>query len=162
MKDYKIFLDMDGVLADFDKAVNAIIDKNSPEFSKGKLWHAITNYNYKVQPFFENLPVMKDAPLLIEFLEQNFNDIEILTAAGFTPPDVEVQKIKWGANNFPKYKVNVVKKSVDKAKFARNNTILIDDRNQSIVPFMHGGGIGVLHTSALETIDILKNIFKNK
>jgi 5'(3')-deoxyribonucleotidase len=154
----KIYLDMDGVLADFDSATSLIIDKNSPEFSKKKLWQAIAKYDAEVQPFFENLSLMEDALVLTEFLNKTFENIEILTASGSTPRTVKEQKIKWAARHFPTYKINVVGKSPDKAFFASPNAILIDDREKSIMPFVAAGGVGILHTSAPSTIDALVSI----
>jgi 5'(3')-deoxyribonucleotidase len=156
----KIYLDMDGVLADFDSAASLIIDKNSPDFSKKKLWQAIAKYDAEVQPFFENLSLMEDALILTEFLNKTFENIEILTASGSTPRTVKEQKIKWATKNFPAYKINVVRKSPDKARYASQDAILIDDREKSIMPFMAAGGVGILYKSASSTIDALMSIIK--
>jgi len=53
-------------------------------------------------------------------------------------------------------KVNIVGAGSEKAAFATPNTILVDDRNKVLNPFIAAGGIGVLHTSAANSIRILK------
>jgi hypothetical protein len=45
-----------------------------------------------------------------------------------------------------------------KAEYAEPNAILIDDQPKSIDPFIAAGGIGILHTSAANTIKELKKL----
>ena len=52
----------------------------------------------------------------------------------------------------------MVSKSPDKAEYAHPYSILIDDREKSIDPWRTKGGIGILHTSAEETIAQLQAI----
>ena len=100
---------------------------------------------------------MDDAMELWEFLLENFEHIEILTATGTTPKDAPEQKHTWVKNTLTGYKkINTVKSSRNKAEFADPTHILIDDRAQSIDPWVEAGGIGVLHTSAKDTIAQLK------
>lgn len=49
--------------------------------------------------------------------------------------------------------------SIDKFKYAGHNKILIDDLYKTnIIPWREHGGIGILHTSANDTIQKLKKI----
>lgn len=152
---------MDGVLANFDLATSAIVDKKSEDFSKSKLWKAIDKYNSNVQPFFENLPLIGDCHVLVNYLKNHFEDIQILTASGKTPPDVKEQKIKWAQKHFPDFNIIVVKKASEKSLYANNDSILIDDRKDNILSFKQAGGIGILHTSAEFTINEIKDLFEN-
>jgi hypothetical protein len=45
-----------------------------------------------------------------------------------------------------------------KAAYAKPNHILIDDREKSIQPWREAGGIGILHTSAADTISQLQKL----
>jgi len=166
---YKIAIDMDGVLSDFARKVAEITRAIPKEklhtirridesiLDKRKMWSAINFYNSHT-PFFRSLDKMCDADELMEFVFQNFKheDIMILSASGTSPKDAPEQKKEWIKHHYSeKYGdilVEVVTKSPDKAKFAHDKIILIDDRAKSIDPWEAAGGIGVLHTDTESTI----------
>jgi len=159
---YTIAIDMDGVLADFDAGSRKALGKNKDTMPTRDFWKGITHYDKDVEPFFENLPAMKDAFKLMHFITSNFKEYFVLTASGFTPKNVEEQKRNWAKNVFsPHLKVVTVKKSADKAQYANPNTILVDDRRKSIDPWIAAGGIGILHNDAENTIAQL-NSYLNK
>lgn len=162
----KIYVDMDGVLSDFEKRVSEILDiqtENIKSVKSNKIWSAINYYDKRVEPFFETLPIIHDASILWNYLMDNFNHVEILTATGFTPKNASEQKEKWVQKHLSGYKkINTVTRSADKARFASPTSILIDDRVQSINPWIDAGGIGILHKSAIDTIKQLKELLENK
>lgn len=150
---YKLALDSDGVLADFDKkAVQILGGKRIHEVPKGTLWSSIERYDRDVEPFFESLEILEEATRLVEFARSNFDRVFILTASGYTPRNGAEQKRRWYARHFPELEVVVVDKSSDKAAYACPRTILVDDRAKSIDPWVAAGGIGILHTSVENTI----------
>lgn len=158
----KIFVDLDGVLFDFDRKVFEITGKKIVDIPKKEMWQAIYQYN-KTTPFFESLPLMEDAPVLLDYLAEWCSDdeVEILTASGHSPADAGDQKMRACQRHFGgKYKVNVVKKSPEKAAFTegRYGCVLIDDRAKCIDPWVEAGGIGILHESAEKTIEELERI----
>ena len=55
-------------------------------------------------------------------------------------------------------KINLVRKTTDKAAWAGPDRILIDDKKEAIEPWEAAGGIGILHTSAADTIRKLKTL----
>lgn len=156
-------IDLDGVLANFAKSVKEIY----PSFLEGgtehdknmdrEMWKAISKYQKNGGEFWYDMSPMEDAFELWDFVKAS--NPEILTACGNASFNAGPQKIKWVAKIFDKdTKVNLVEKSKDKAKFATPTTILIDDKMKSIQPFRDAGGIGILHTSAKNTIEELKKI----
>ena len=156
--DYTVAIDLDGVLADFDARVKEIFNKNTSEMPTRDLWNGISKYDKTVEPFFEYLPAMHDYKTLVNFVDNNFKEWFILTATGNTPKNAGEQKRAWVKKVLgPQISVNTVRKSEDKAKFATPNTILIDDRKKSIDPWIAAGGIGILHTSAVDTIKKLQH-----
>jgi len=160
--EYTIAIDMDGVLADFDLGSRQALGDDKDTISTKEFWKRVNNYNKNVAPFFENLPAMKDAFTLMRFITNNFDNYFVLTASGYTPKNVEEQKRNWVRKVFsPLLKVVIVKKSADKAQYAGPDSILIDDRNKSIDPWKKAGGIGILYTSATDTITQLKKIIKS-
>lgn len=152
----KVYVDLDGVLADFSKAVREKIVPNFDENTTDKqvtrqLWAGIGAYQKRGGRFWLELDPMPDAAQLWGYVSQ-FNH-EILTAAGKEMFNATPQKHEWVARHInPSVKVNVVENSRDKAQFAQPGVILIDDKRKSIDPWVAAGGIGILHTSAASTI----------
>lgn len=158
-----VAMDSDGVLADFEGHVCAINKVRClTEISRGQLWRSVEFYDRDVGPFFEHLPKMSDADVLVDFVRANFVNHFILTARGHVPRDGERQKRAWYARHYgPEMVVKVVVKSPDKAAlYATPTTILIDDRAKSIDPWVEAGGIGILHRDAASTIARLREIIE--
>jgi len=82
-----------------------------------------------------------------------------LTATGVPEVQAAAEKIRWVHDNLSGFdNIITVKKSVMKAKYAAPNHILIDDRDKSTNPWRKAGGIGILHTSAADTIAQLQKL----
>jgi PAS domain-containing protein len=161
--DYKIYVDMDGVVADFDQRFKDLSGIGPREFEekygKDAFWDFIDEGENKLK-FWVGIPPMSDAKQLIDFVS-NY-DYEMLTA-----PSIKKQSLMgkglWMINQtknglFPsKPKVNY-KSAKNKKDFAAPNHILIDDREDTINSWNASGGIGILHTSASNTIGQLKKL----
>jgi hypothetical protein len=152
----KIYIDLDGVLAEFDKAVyekTGILDL----LGKDQSWRTV----FGDLDFFLNIEPFWYAHDLVEKIKDFGCDVEILSSSGTNNSQiVACQKILWCARYFPRLPVNIVNKSSEKALFASSETLLIDDRcEKSIVPWVEAGGIGITHTCASRTIDELNKLF---
>ena len=160
---YKIYVDLDGVLADFVKGVQGLIDgyddevySSSAKYRK-EMWAAVNKYRKEGGQLWAELDTMPDAYELWDYVK-HYNP-EILTATGNPEYGSGEQKLEWFPTNFDtNTKINLVRKSADKAQFAAANHILIDDMTKSINPWKAAGGIGILHTSAKDTIKQLKEL----
>ena len=162
MRDFDLYLDADGVICGFDQHVQKIFGKKVEAFQpKGSFWAALTHHDTHVEKFFRNLPKIDDADVLVDFVTAHFKSVKILTACGYTPKDAKEQKIAWFAEHYPQIECIVVAKSPDKAAYAHPYAILIDDRSKSIDPWVAKGGIGILHTSAEDTIAQLRAIVES-
>ena len=160
---YKIYLDMDGVVADFDKRFTDLAGMGPREFEeeygKNAFWDFIDEGDNKLV-FWIGIPPMSDAKQLVDFVS-NY-DYEMLTAPSLKKQSV-MGKGLWMKNQtnkglFPfKPKVNY-KSAKNKKDFAAPNHILIDDREDNINSWIAAGGIGILHTSASSTINQLKKL----
>lgn len=157
-KTFIIFVDMDGVVANWEGRVQDILGDQYATASKSYKWAMITKYNNDVQPFYATLDKMLDADELWTFVTETFQYYSILSAAGSTPKDSSTQKRLWLLNNLGETNTIIVRDGGDKAKFANPKTILIDDRDKVLNPFIAAGGIGILHTSAKDTIKQLEKI----
>lgn len=167
---YKIYIDIDGVLADFDQGINNmfrkmgiddfVLDNNKYEKDKEyqkKMWETLNKYQKQGNNFWLELPLMSDANKLWKYVQSY--DPTILSSAGRDDPITMKQKKEWVANKFgKKIPVIVTAKSSDKAKYATKKSILIDDRQKVIDNWEKSDGIGILHTSANNTITQLKKL----
>lgn len=173
-----VFCDVDGVLANFyagmmrdfgiskDKVDDFLINKNG--------WDIITK---KKPHFFASLPLLPDAKGLIAGLTQ-FRDkgqikLSILTAIPNEWYDDPIMrkistqdKIQWITRFFqtiPAKNVLVVRRQ-DKQKYARAQkavghppAILIDDFPKNIREWEMAGGVGIIHTNSMNSLQQLYN-----
>lgn len=152
MNKITLYLDMDGVIADFNKEYT----KFDPEKADRKRFReAVMSHN-----IFEKLDFMPDATELLNHVSklQGVN-IEILTSMGTHEPmqahQAMLQKMKWLKEKNIPYKANFVHNKQEKAKYATTRSILIDDSVGCISPFIEAGGHGILHVNASDSIRVL-------
>jgi len=161
--DYKIYVDMDGVVADFDQRfidLSGMLPREfEAKYGKNAFWEFIDEGDNKLK-FWVGIPQMSDAQQLIDFVSKY--DYEMLTAPSLKKQSL-MGKGLWMINQtkkglFPsKPKVNY-KSAKNKKDFAEPNHILIDDKASTIDSWNAAGGIGILHTSASNTISQLKKL----
>jgi predicted nucleotidyltransferase len=153
--DYKIYLDLDGVLADWEKQFETYTgmtcDEYELKFGKDKR----IEFVLKNSPnFYASMDWMSDGKILYNFAKEF--PCEILSHS--TDDQSTIGKLNWLKNNGIKLKPNLVSKREDKSKFANAKSIMVDDRQDVIDAFKKAGGIGILHTNSIDTINQLKNI----
>lgn len=161
---YEIFVDMDGVLADFERGISEGMgepldqeryDRDSKY--RSRMWKWVKQYSENGGKLWLELPLMPDAMTLWNYVKK-YNP-QILTAQGNPAYGAEPQKRQWIANKFgSNVNVIVTRKSSEKAQYAAPNRILIDDREKAIGPWREAGGIGILHKNAADTIRQLKEL----
>ncbi|MCK5788639.1 MAG: hypothetical protein KAH32_06560 [Chlamydiia bacterium] len=151
--EYIIYIDMDGVITDFVEHAeqtfgvrfNTLLDDDN------MFWSLIRKEGEK---YWSEMPMMSDAKKLMNYIKDE--NISILSSAGSSKnatKDTINGKKKWMKKNYPK--VNVIIE-YHKYKYAHKKAILIDDLQKNISPWIKSGGIGILHTSANDTINKLK------
>ena len=152
MNDVTLYLDMDGVLADFHKAYMKLDPKLE---DRKKFREAVITYR-----IFEDLDFMPDTQELLNHVSKLHGvHVEILTSMGTFDPFqgncAKTQKQLWlDKHNIP-YKANFVRAKQEKAQYATPSSILIDDSAGCIGPFIAAGGHGILHHKASETNRLL-------
>lgn len=150
-----LYLDMDGVLADFNKAYV----KYDPDKSDRKKFRS----SVMDSKIFEDLEFMPDAHELLNHVRKVESHlgihVEILTSMGTHDPiqgkEAARQKQVWLDKHGITYKANFVRSKEEKSKYATPSSILIDDSAGCISPFIAKGGHGILHHKSSETNRIL-------
>jgi len=154
---YKIFSDMDGVLTDFDKSFLKYSEGIPPReyektYGKEKFWELIDGKG-KVG-FWVGMPWMEDGKQYWDYIK-NY-DTELLSSPSRSSTS-RLGKRLWVRNNMPGIKLTLAQ-AAKKQNYAAPNHILIDDRPSNIEQWKAQGGIGILHTSAADTISQLKKL----
>jgi hypothetical protein len=153
-----LYLDMDGVLANFDKTYKAYDPTNT--FDRKKFRSSVMEYK-----IFEDLEFMPDAQQLLNYVSKLQNiDVQILTSMGTYDPiqgnEAKLQKQKWlDKHNIP-YKANFVRTKTEKAQYAKDDSILVDDSPGCIDPFNAKGGHGILHTRSSDSIQQIHDVIR--
>ena len=142
---YKIFLDMDGVLVDFDQQFKDITGMYPKEFELnhtiGEFWKAIDKSGVG---FWRGMKWMPGGESLYKRASQH--DHALLSS----PSRSETSKIGkrlWRRDKTPNTKL-ILSLSHLKKNYAAPNHILIDDRESNIKSWVDAGGIGILYKSA--------------
>ena len=151
--DYKIYCDMDGVLADFESGYEELtgIDLRG-EFKKGEdFWDPISKAGIG---FWAGLKWMPDGQKLWDYLKP-FNPV--LLSAPSREQSSRIGKHVWVKHKIPGTKL-ILRYAKQKQELATPESILIDDRQVNIDQWEAAGGIGILHTSTANTIQQLQKL----
>jgi hypothetical protein len=142
---------MDGVLTNFNKAYFDLtgVDITGQHFNDKNFWDPINNAGYD---FWVNMEWMPDGNDLWEVISKY---TPILLSAPSRNNDSRVGKFDWVQRELPGVEL-ILRSASRKREFAAPNHILIDDRPDNIQGWIEDGGEGILHTSAAETLKILR------
>lgn len=165
MKVNKIYFDMDGVLTDFDGAVEALcrMQRRSQEASTPEqddlLWARIR----QVPHFFGRLEPLPGALELFRQVYKKYGDrVEILTGIPKERRGIVTaaeDKRDWVKRYLSdEVVVNTVYKA-EKPSFCREpGDVLVDDLRPTIRKWKELGGFGILHENAETTLKILMDL----
>ena len=151
----RLYLDCDGVLADFDKGAAAVLGMHPKAFEKsrgiGRFWAKLAT----APDFYFSLPLLPDAKRLYEAVRHL--DPVILTGLprGNWAAD---QKVRWAAQHFPGVPI-ITTMARDKRDHAREGDVLVDDQLRHRALWEEAGGIFVHHKNVDTTLEELNRYF---
>ena len=142
------------MLVDFDKGYKDLTGMTTQEAdAKGPevFWKPISDAGAS---FWIRLKWMPDGHELWNYIK-HFNPS--LLSAPSREKSSRIGKRVWVKHNLPGVKL-ILANASDKQNYSGENQILIDDRDKNIEQWRSKGGIGILHTSAADTIKQLKEL----
>ena len=155
----KIYLDMDGVLCDFEGAFSKAYRQDTLKNRDKKIWTNEWPDFILNKRGFETLDWWPGGKELIRFIKSIPNiEVEMLTSSGGVTyhEQVKQQKLTWLEKQGITFTPNVVPGRRHKSEYAGKGIVLIDDTEDVIKSFNKAGGIGILHKDIGDTIEKLK------
>ncbi len=151
---YQLFLDLDGVLVDFDRGVERITGRPPSDLEPRSMWPRLA----RTPDFYADLEWMEDGRELWDFARE-FTPI-ILTGLPMGKW-AEPQKRIWCSRELGADVEVITCMSRQKAEKARERSgdlipVLVDDREKLKVAWEEMGGLFIHHISAKQSISALR------
>ena len=151
----RLFLDADGVLADFDLGTRKLLGVRPKDYiethGRAAFWKRLA----KAPSFYGRLPEMPDARLLFDGVMHLEPTILTGVPVGrWAAP----QKIEWVAEHFPGVPIITCMAS-DKHKHMHPGDVLVDDREKHRAAYEEAGVVFIHHKNAEDSLRQLAKIF---
>ncbi|MEQ7873150.1 hypothetical protein ABDK56_03980 [Sphingomonas sp. ASV193] len=151
----RLFLDLDGVLADFDGGARRLLGMDAAIYQerhgKGGFWKALAT----APGFYEQLDELPDARELVEAVRPLSPTILTGLPIGKW---AEPQKRAWVAAHFPGLPV-IATMARDKHRHGAPGDVLVDDSARLAEAWEAMGGMFVIHENAERSLAALRIIF---
>ncbi|ACK81036.1 hypothetical protein [Methylorubrum extorquens] len=147
-----VFLDCDGVLADFDAGAERVFGMPPREFERRfgtrRFWSKLAS----LDDFFGELPLLPDAMELYEAVRH----LQPIILTGLPRGDwAEPQKRRWAKRHFPEVEV-ITTSAALKREHCHPGDALVDDREKYRHLWEQAGGIFIHHRDAATSISELR------
>jgi hypothetical protein len=151
----QLFLDCDGVLADFDAGAREVLGMSAEAFQQRygsrEFWRRLA----QTRDFYGRLPLMADARTLFDAVAHL--DPIILTGlplGNWAAP----QKVRWAEEHFPGTHI-ITCMARDKYRHMKGADVLVDDRANHRDKWEDAGGIFIYHKDARSSLERLAEIY---
>jgi deoxypyrimidine-specific 5' nucleotidase type C protein (NT5C) len=155
MPDPRLFLDADGVLADFDEGARRLLGMSVRDYERrhgrGGFWKKLA----QAKDFYGSLPEMADARVLFDAVKHLKPAILTgLPLGRWAAP----QKVGWAAEHFPGVPI-ITCMARDKHKHMHPGDVLVDDRENHRPAYEAAGLVFIHHKNAEDSLRQLAQIF---
>ena len=155
MAEPRLFLDADGVLANFDEGVERLLGMSFRRFEakhgRGTVWKPLAN----ARNFYGSLDEMPDARLLFDAVEHLKPTILTGLPLGRCAAP---QKVEWAAEHFPGVPI-ITCMARDKHKHMKSGDVLVDDRENHRAAYEEAGVVFIHHKNATDSLRQLAKIY---
>lgn len=153
----KIYLDMDGVIADFEGKYKELYNV-SPEFTRNNKQYRGLFHDFIAGNNFAKLDMLPGAVRLIDYLNTLPMPTEILSSTANVDDheDMMRQKSFWLNAHNVTFKQNFVPGKRLKKNYATPTSLLIDDTLSNITDWREAGGIAIWHKDVDSTLKLLQ------
>ena len=157
-----IYLDMDGVIADFTKRYKELYNMEPREAEKHKQFDKLFT-EFIATGQFATLDLMDGAMDGVEFLRKAPVPTQILssTANEARYDTISKQKMIWLQTHGITFTPNFVPGKRHKYKFATPDSIIIDDTESVINDWREAGGLAIFHRNVPDTLAQLKFLLES-
>lgn len=157
-----IYLDLDGVFVDFNKKMIELLGPDYKKLNVHTFWREVG----KEKNLFLDLDETEDAQSLFQSIkqiaEEAKQELSFLTAIPYSTGNLSTSrddKIAWVRKHLSKIiPVYTVVGGINKAKYAKEGDILIDDTEKNLVAWGNVGGIAIFHQTNSSSPTILRLI----
>lgn len=159
--DYQLFIDLDGVLVDFDTGVFRATGKAAGELQPRQMWPILS----RTPNFYDRLEWMEDGQYLWDAVKNS--NPAILTGlpmGNWAAP----QKRSWCARELgdkvpviaglSRLKAELAQQWMDENNISDRKPVLVDDRLKLRETWEQNGGVFIFHISAKESLNALRQL----
>ena len=155
MPDRQLYLDCDGVLADFDRGAAQVLGMHPRAFQHryggGRFWARLAS----TPDFFATLPLMPDAMKLFAAVRH----LHPVILTGIPRGNwAAQQKVRWAAEHFPGTKI-ITTLAADKRDHCRHGDVLVDDTLKYQHLWEGAGGVFVHYQDVDQALAELAELF---
>lgn len=150
----RLFLDMDGVLADFDAGYARAFGRRPDKAADDVDWDAVG----RTAGFYASLPPMPDLDVLWAYAAPL--EPIVLTGIPSNVPEALDNKKAWVRRILGDEVPVIGCRSSEKATYGHPGDVLVDDWEKYRHLWVQMGGVWIAHRSAAETVAQLRKIFE--
>lgn len=143
----KLFVDMDGVLADFDRHHEEIFGTRPNKKADDVDWKRVKEH----ENFYAGIPPMEDMRILWAYVKR-FSPTVLTGIPSSLREEAEANKKAWIAAHLGKDVPVICCPSREKSRWGSAGDILIDDWEKHKELWIRMGGVWITHTSAVNSI----------
>lgn len=151
-----VYLDLDGVLANFDAHHESVFGVRPDRVLDNVDWDKVRAH----KDFYLHIPPMPDMRELWEFVAP-FNPT-VLTGIPSSVAEAPLNKMSWVAHHIGPHVDVICCPPRHKCRFAKPGDVLIDDYEKYKQLWLDAGGRWITHRSAAESISELRQLMEEQ
>ncbi len=156
----RLFVDLDGVLADFDAGAMAALGMSCRDFEQLHGVPLMWRWLEQTPDFYARLSWTGDGRDLWWGIKLEWRGPRPIILSGLPLGDwAQPQKRAWCAEHLGRGVPVILCMSADKARYCEPGDILIDDREHAGIAWHEAGGKFIHHRSAVESVAALRALF---